>query len=157
MTLPIEVSQDDLKNLQNQLPLVSSIESKLEHMSEGVRSEFAQLKEALYKLFEEHERKEKLVFEAKYEYFDRIREQNDFNLIWSDYSVDVDGINACFGEVSALTYQGKTITVNKSHAQFLDVWRAADSLLKDESRYIFLECFIPSKDDPTVFEIVLGS
>ncbi len=157
MTRAIAVSQADLADLKSKLHLVHLLESKLEYMSEGVRSEFAQIKEAVYKLFEEDKRIEELVFNAKNEYFERIRRDNNFTLVWSDYSVDIDGINACFGNVSALTYEGETIIVNNPHAQFLDVWRAADTLLNQQIYHIYLEGFHPSKDDPTVFEVILGS
>lgn len=119
----------------------------------------------------EMEEEERLL-QARMDYFDNLGEENGFTSIWSNYTdggepLVIDQIP--YPEATKMIYRGSwgqpVETVLKHNSTWLDIWFAADMLIKasGDAHHIFIEGFgYPNKEgmvvvDKTVIELYTGS
>ena len=96
-------------------------------------------------------------FDLKFNYFDGIREANEFKSIWSMYEVlnvhDLSGL-----EAENLVYKDHwgdraiTVPLPGGNLQWWDLWVAADKAVieSEDLHHIFIEGFQKSKDGKTL-------
>lgn len=151
----IEVSQENLKNLMDKQYKFHALLGKLEHMSPQIKAEFEELQKAVHDLFKEHRQREDNAQAAKSDMFDKIREANGFRSIWSIY--EVDDINAVFGYVEGVEYEGCNKHVGKE-VTWLELWQIAELLIEEsgDSHHIFIENFA-KKDNEHLHRLITGS
>lgn len=151
----IEVSQENLKNLMDKQYKFHALLGKMEHMSPEIKSEFEELQQAVRELFKEHQQREDKAQSAKSNVFDKISEANGFKSIWSMY--EVDDINAVFGYVEGVEYEGCSELVG-TEVTWLQLWAIADRLIEEsgDSHHLFIENFA-KKDNEHLHRLITGS
>jgi len=150
----IEVTQENLKNLMDMQYRFHAFKSKLEHMSPVIQKEFDALADAVRILFKEQSDKDAKEHTAKYEFFDKIQEENNLHSTWSIY--EIDDIHAKFGYVQELTYLSETEAVNRD-VTYLELWVIADRLMRasGDHHHVFIEAFVCRGNDN--YELSTGS
>lgn len=155
MTLQINVSQENLRKLEQNLYLLSRLENRLQYMSDEVKKDFKEIETCLNNLFEDYN-KEKIAEDvAIYQYFEKIQDENGFHTLLS--ISNVKSVNEVFGNVRAIRYGKREILVNKKKATYMDLWKAANEILAGENHYIYIEDFIPLKTEADVYTVEVGS
>lgn len=153
--IEIKVTQEGLEKLMNLQYKFHSLEAKLEHMSPQVKAEFAELYGAVKDLFKAHREEEDKAYSLKSEVLDKIQEEHGFQSIWS--MSEVSDMNAVFGYVEAVEYEGNTEVVG-TEVTWLQLWAIADRLIKQSGdfHHIFVENFHKKTGD-IVHTLVTGS
>jgi hypothetical protein len=98
-------------------------------------------------------------FDAKFNYFDKIKEDASFKSIWSIYEIssmfDLSNL-----EAENLVYKDHwgheravTIPLPGGNLKWWDLWSAADKAIieSEDKHHIFIEDFQKSKDGKTLF------
>jgi len=97
-------------------------------------------------------------FNAKFEYFDKIKTDANFNSIWSIYEIssmyDLSNL-----EAENLVYKDHwgarpvTVPLPGGNLKWWDLWSAADKAIieSEDNHHVFIEDFQKSKDGKTLF------
>lgn len=151
----IKVTQEGLNKLMNLQYKFHSVGQKLEHMSPQIQAEFKELQSAVSELFKSHREEEDKAYSLKSEVLDKIQEENGFQAIWS--MSEVSDMNAMFGYVEAVEYEGNTEMVG-TEVTWLQLWAIADRLIKQSGdfHHIYVENFHKKTGD-IVHRLVTGS
>lgn len=151
----IKVTQEGLKKLMNLQYKFHSLEAKMEHMSPQVKAELAELSGAVHDLFKAHREEEDKAYSLKSALLDKIQEEHGFQSVWS--MSEVTDMNAVFGYVEAVEYEGNTEVVG-TEVTWLQLWAIADRLIKQSGdfHHIFVENF-HKKNGDIVHKLVTGS
>lgn len=151
----IKVTQEALKKLMDLQYKFHSLESKLEHMSPQVKAEFKELSGAVHELFKPHREQEDNAYSLKSAMLDKLQDEHGFKSIWS--ISEVADMNAIFGYVEAVEYEGNTEIVG-TEVTWLQLWAIADRLIKQSGdfHHIFVENF-HKKNGDIVHKLVTGS
>ena len=151
----IEVSQENLKNLMNSQYKFHALSAKLEHMSPQVKADFEELQKAVHDLFKDHRQREDKAQADKSDKLEKISEANGFKSIWSIH--EVDDINAIFGYVEGVEYEGCSELVG-TEVTWLQLWAIAERLIEEsgDDHHVFIENFA-KKDNEHLHRLITGS
>lgn len=98
-------------------------------------------------------------FDERHEYFDTLRDRNEFKSMWSIYSVESIDDNSYF-EAENLVYKDHwgheravTVPLPTGKLTWLDLWKAANQAIieSEDKHHVFIEDFQKSKDGKTLF------
>lgn len=97
--------------------------------------------------------------EQNYDKLHNIAENNNLKTIWSISEIPADKMNEVFSDDKVeISYANNSIKLKKM-ASWLDIWKAADQLIKlsGDSHHIFIENFEVDKNKKNHFKLTTGS
>lgn len=132
----------DLRSVQEKLGDVVSPKI-LQDLEKGIRG--------LEAAFENAYAQEESDRERRHDYYDSVRQQEEFASIWSVPEIDVGGFDKPhpYPKAKKLVYKDhwgvKPVTVDIEGDTWLDLWRAADVAvgLSGDSHHCYVERFLP--------------
>lgn len=148
-------TQESLLKLIAVYPKLAQLETKLQHMSVEVNSDFAAVLNAVKELIQPEVEASEKAFDLDYTRFNEIQKAKNYHSIWSIY--EVKDMNAVFGFVDTLTYGDFILEINKT-VTWLEMWDFAENLIcnSDDFHHIFIESF-NSKNNDENYELCTGS
>ena len=149
----------DFSNLHNAKCYLNSLVESIDGVAgSSVVDKLKEIQALLNKGMADVNEQEARDFDARMEHYRKVQEANRFMSVWSIFDVDnVFDLSGMQGREMA--YQGKVVPLPGGTLQWWDLWRAAERLIKEsgDSHHVFIETFVPRKNNPNILELVTGS
>lgn len=158
------ITAEDFKTIHNALCELRSLQERLTGVIsdtiadrlQGVVKDFERGLESAYE-------QDRAAFDARYNHFERIRDELGLRAIWSLFEVDNLSDRHPFEGADRVVYENhwgaKPVQCSINGLTWAALYVAANACIRDsgDDHHIYIESFVPSEDDPRTLLLHCGS